>query len=58
LIPAGERRVRFDPYPFDIHPCRVQLAARRVPTTSYPDVEAFRRAYFQAEVQLLEFELI
>ena len=58
MTPAGERRVAFDPYPFDVRPCRVQLAYRTVARSSYEDVESFRKAWFQAEVGLLEFELI
>jgi Protein of unknown function (DUF3891) len=58
MKPAGECRVAFDPYPFDVRPCRIQLAARYVPEASFPDVLAFRRAYFRAEVRLLEFELV
>jgi uncharacterized protein DUF3891 len=57
LTPLGPRHVRFAPYPFDTRPCRVQLAARRVPARVFPDVESFRRAYFQAPVELMEFEL-
>ena len=58
LTPAGPRRVAFDPYPFDVRPCRVQLACRNVARTSYEDVESFRKAWFQAEVGLEEFELV
>jgi uncharacterized protein DUF3891 len=58
LTPAGPRRVAFDPYPFDVRPCRVQLAYRNVAQTSYEDVESFRKAWFQAEVGLEEFELV
>ena len=58
MKPAGPRRVAFDPYPFDVRPCRIQLGFRRLPTTSFPDVETFRRAYFQAELELMQFELV
>ena len=58
MRPGGERRVAFDPYPFDTRPCRIQLTARHVPEASFPDVLSFRRAYFRAEVRLLEFELL
>jgi hypothetical protein len=58
LSPAGAGRVAFEPYPFDVRPCRVQLAYRRVARTSYPDSEAFRKAWFQAELGLFEFELV
>ena len=58
MKPAGPRRVAFDPYPFDVRPCRVQLPFRRVPHSTFEDVEAFRRAWFQADVGLMEFELV
>ena len=58
MKPVGPRQVAFDPYPFDVRPCRIQLGFRRMPTTSFPDVETFRRAYFQAELELMQFELV
>ena len=58
MKPAGPRQVAFDPYPFDVRPCRVQLAFRRVSPSTFEDAEAFRRAWFQADVGLMEFELV
>jgi hypothetical protein len=58
MAPAGSGRVAFDPYPFDARPCRVQLTFKRLAATSFPSVEAFRRAYFQAGAQVMEFELV
>ena len=58
MKPVGAGKVAFDPYPFDVRPCRIQLGFRRLPTTSFPDVETFRRAYFQAELELMQFELV
>ena len=58
LTPRGPRTVAFDPYPFDVRPCRVQLVLRTVPRSTYEDVDAFRKAWFQAEVSLVEFELV
>jgi hypothetical protein len=58
MTPAGPRRVAFDPYPFDVRPCRVQLVFKRVEQATFEDAEAFRRAWFGAEVGLLEFELV
>ena len=58
MTPAGSRRVAFDPYPFDVRPCRVQLAFRRVARSSFDDTEAFRREWFGGEVGLMEFELV
>ena len=57
MKPLGPRRVAFDPYPFDVRPCRVQLSFKRVPRSTFEDVEAFRRAWFGADVGLMEFEL-
>ncbi|OLD99660.1 MAG: hypothetical protein AUG80_04600 [Candidatus Rokubacteria bacterium 13_1_20CM_4_68_9] len=54
----GPRRVAFDPYPFDVRPCRAQLSFKRVAQQAFDDVEAFRRAWFQAEVGLMDFELV
>ena len=58
MTPAGAGRVAFDPYPFDVRPCRVQLSVKRVARTAFDDVAAFRRAWFQAEVGLMQFELV
>ena len=58
LKPVAPRRIAFEPYPFDVRPCRVQLAFRTVPRSTFEDVETFRRAWFQAEVGLFEFELV
>lgn len=57
MKPAGASQVAFEPYPFDVPRCRVQLAFKRLPRTSFENVEAFRRAYFQAENELMRFEL-
>jgi hypothetical protein len=57
LKPAGEKKVAFDPYPFDMRPCTVQLVTRRLPRTSYENVTEFQRAYFSAEIELCRFEL-
>jgi hypothetical protein len=58
MKPVGPRRVAFDPYPFDVRPCRAQLAFRRVDRSAFVDVEAFRRAWFQADLGVFEFELV
>jgi len=58
ISPAGLDRVRFEPYPFNVHPCRVQLTCRRLAKSSFENLEAFHRAYFQAENELLRFELV
>jgi len=58
MKPAGPDRVIFEPYPFNVRPCRVQLACRRLPKSSFENLEAFHCAYFQAENELLRFELL
>ena len=58
MTSAGGSRVRFEPYPFDVQPCRIQLGCKRLATTRFSSVEAFRRAWFQADSELLSFELV
>jgi hypothetical protein len=58
MKPVGPNRIVFDPYPFDVRPCRVQLSIKRLPSKTFPDGAAFRRAYFQADNELLDFELV
>jgi hypothetical protein len=55
---VGPGRVEFAPYPFDARPLPVQLTLKRLPQPTYPDVEAFRRAWFGADVSVEEFELV
>src|SRR5579884_680131 len=54
----GDGRVAFDPYPFDVRPLKVQISSKRLAQLSFPDLQAFQRAYFQAETHLLEYELV
>jgi hypothetical protein len=58
IKPAGPGKVSFDPYPFDVRPCRVQLLFKRLPRTSFESVGEFRQAYFGAENELCRFELV
>lgn len=58
MHPLPGRRVAFEPFPFDRRPCAIQLTRRRLPASRYADVDAFRRAYFQATVELIGFELV
>lgn len=58
MNPLSPRKVAFDPYPFDVKPFHVQLSCRRLPRSTWPDLDGFRRAYFQAPVELMEFELV
>jgi hypothetical protein len=52
------RRVAFDPFPFDARGLHVQLSSKRLAAAKYPDVAAFRKAYFQAPVELIDYELV
>jgi len=58
MKPTGPKRVAFDPYPFDVRPGLVQLSFKRVSQRTFENVEAFRRAWFQADVGVMEFELV
>ncbi|HXQ51919.1 MAG TPA: DUF3891 family protein [Stellaceae bacterium] len=58
LTPQTPRRVALDPYPFDVRPLTVQLTSKRLAATRFPDLASFRRAYFQAPTELMEFELV
>jgi hypothetical protein len=57
MKPLGKRKVRFDPYPFDEPSLRVQLSCKRLPSRRYANAAEFRRAWFQAPNDLIEYEL-
>ena len=57
MKPAGRDTVKLDPYPFNVQPCRIQLAMKRLPKSSFENVEEFQRAYFQAAIEVRNFEL-
>jgi hypothetical protein len=57
MKPVGERKVVFDPYPFDHPELRVQLSCKRLPSRRYSSVADFREAYFKAPNDLIEYEL-
>lgn len=54
----GRRKVQFEPYPFDVRPCHIQLSFKELPKSRFVDVGEFRRAYFQAGTQVMDFELV
>jgi hypothetical protein len=58
MKPLGNRQVKFDPYPFNERPLKIQITSKRLPATSYPDLEAFRRSYFQAQNEMFRYELV
>lgn len=51
------KTVVFDPYPFDEEPLRLAMPARRFARSTFESQDAFRKAYFQAPIELLEFEV-
>ena len=58
MRPIGERKVLFDPYPFD-QPClRIQLSCKRLPERKYASAAEFRQVYFKAPNELVEYELL
>jgi len=58
MKPAEAGRVVFEPYPFNERPLRVQIACKRLPQSSFPDVETFRGFYFRAQPEQLRYELM
>jgi hypothetical protein len=58
MRPSGERKVRFDPYPFAEPGLRIQLSCKRLPERKYASAAEFRQAYFRAPNELLEYELL
>ncbi|HXF34535.1 MAG TPA: DUF3891 family protein [Candidatus Acidoferrales bacterium] len=57
LTPVDATTVTFDPYPFDVQSLRVTLPARRFSQSKFESQDAFRKAYFSAQLELMEFEL-
>lgn len=57
LKPAGPSNVKVEPFPLDVNPCRIQLTMKRLPKSSFDNVEAFQRSYFQAGTEVRSFEL-
>jgi hypothetical protein len=58
MKPLDERRVAFEPYPFDVRPFKVKLLYKKFPQSTFPDTESFRTSYFQAQPQIKEYELV
>jgi len=57
LMPIGPNEVLVDPFPFDVNPCRFQLTARRLSQSKFENQDAFRKAYLQATLEIIQFEL-
>lgn len=58
LTPQGSSRIGIDPFPFDVNPCRFQLAARRFSYGTFENAASFRTAYARAPLEILEYELV
>jgi hypothetical protein len=58
LTPVGKNRVKLDPYPFDTAPLAFQLVARRLPQIAFPNEAAFRKAFYAAPLELIEYVLV
>jgi hypothetical protein len=58
MNPLAPRKVAFDPFPFDAKGIHVQLSCKHLPKATYPNLDQFRRAYFQAPTELMDFELV
>jgi hypothetical protein len=58
MTPQDARTIRFDPFPFETPGVEIQLSFKRMSKASYPDQDSFRRAYFQAETDLMRFKLV
>lgn len=57
MIPLDPATLAFDPYPFDVEPLRIALPARRFKRSTFESEAAFRKAYFQAPLELIEYEV-
>jgi Protein of unknown function (DUF3891) len=58
LTPLAAGRVGFQPYPFATRPLKVQFVQHRLSAARFADTAAFRRAWFEAALELVEFELV
>jgi hypothetical protein len=58
LTPVDAYTVAIDPYPFDVRPLRIAVPAKRLAQSRFSDQDAFRKAYFQAPVELMTFTLV
>ncbi len=58
MTPVSASRVEFAPYPFDVRPLSIQFTRRRLRAGRFADQAQFRRAYFQAPLELAAFELV
>jgi hypothetical protein len=57
LTPRDDNVIVVAPYPFDARPLEVSVVYRRLSTSDYPSVAAFRAAYFGAPPRTMRFIL-
>lgn len=58
MTPLDAKTVSLDPYPFDVPALRVAVPVRRLPQSTFESQDAFRKAYFCAQLELMEFQLV
>jgi hypothetical protein len=58
LTPVDATTIAIDPYPFDVSSLRVQLAAHRMKQAKFDNHDDFMKAFFQAPLEVLEFEFV
>jgi hypothetical protein len=58
MTPVDATTVAIDPYPFDEPALRVAVPVRRLPQSTFASQDAFRKAYFCGQLELLEFRLV
>jgi len=57
LQPLGDRRVAFDPYPFDVRPLTLHIPCRRLARATFASGDEFRKAYFQTAPEMLTYQV-
>jgi hypothetical protein len=58
MTPLDATTVAIDPYPFDVPALRIAVPVRRLAESSFESQDVFRKAYFCAQLELLEFQLV
>ena len=58
MTPLDVTTVTLDPYPFDVPALRIAVPVHRLSQSTFASQDAFRKAYFCAQLELLEFQLV
>ncbi|HVG51253.1 MAG TPA: DUF3891 family protein, partial [Xanthobacteraceae bacterium] len=58
LKPLGSNKVAISPYPFDTKTLPVAIVHRHLPKVTFADEAEFRRTYYEAPLQSLQFEFV